>query len=111
MGAGAVFQPSKTTGSSFSPHGKIILMKRWQFWFGVLISAAFLWWALGKLNLGDFWQAIKTADYWWILPGIAFYFGAVWARAWRWHYLLKPIKAIKTSVMFPVTCIGYMGNN
>jgi hypothetical protein len=86
-------------------------MKKWQFWLGVLISAVFLWWALSKLNLGDFWLAIKTADYWWTLPGIAVYFVAVWARAWRWHYLLKPIKAIQTRVMFPVTCIGYMGNN
>jgi hypothetical protein len=86
-------------------------MKRWQFWVGVLVSIVFLWWALNRLNLPDFWMAIKTANYWWILPGVAVYFVAVWARAWRWHYLLKPIKRIKTSVMFPITCIGYMGNN
>lgn len=86
-------------------------MKRWQFWLGVLISAAFLWLALSKLNLTDFWQAVSHANYWWILPGVAVYFVAVWVRAWRWHYLLKPIKSIKTKVMFPITCIGYMGNN
>ena len=86
-------------------------MKRWQFWIGVLISIIFLWVALHALKLGDFWQAVKHADYWWIIPGVAVYFVAVWARAWRWHYLLKPIKPIKTRVMFPVTCIGYMGNN
>jgi uncharacterized protein (TIRG00374 family) len=86
-------------------------MKRWQFWVGVLISAVFLWWALSKLNLGDFWQAVKTANYWWILPGIVVYFVGVWVRAWRWHYLLRPVKSIKTSTMFPITCIGYMGNN
>ena len=45
------------------------------------------------------------------MPGVAVYFVAVWARAWRWHYLLKPIKPIPTRVMFPITCIGYMGNN
>ncbi len=86
-------------------------MKKWQFWVGVLVSIVFLWWALNRLNLPDFWRAIQTANYWWILPGVAVYFVAVWARAWRWHYLLKPIKQIKTSVMFPITCIGYMGNN
>jgi uncharacterized protein (TIRG00374 family) len=86
-------------------------MKRWQFWLGVLISAVFLWFALHNLKLSDFWKAVQDANYWWILPGIAIYFVAVWARAWRWHYLLKPIKQIKTAVMFPVTCIGYMGNN
>ncbi|MFA5874589.1 MAG: lysylphosphatidylglycerol synthase transmembrane domain-containing protein [Anaerolineales bacterium] len=86
-------------------------MKKWQFWVGVLISGVFLYFALGGLKLGDFWQAVKSANYWWILPGIAVYFVAVWARAWRWHYLLGPVKKIPTRRMFPVTCIGYMGNN
>jgi uncharacterized protein (TIRG00374 family) len=86
-------------------------MKKWQFWAGILISAIFLYFALRGLKLGDFWEAVKSANYWWILPGIAVYFVAVWVRAWRWHYLLKPIKAVKTRTMFPITCIGYMGNN
>lgn len=86
-------------------------MKRWQFWVGVAISILFLGWALHGQNLGNLWQAIRHADYWWIIPGVAVYFIAVWARAWRWHYLLRPIKAIPTRVMFPITCIGYMGNN
>lgn len=86
-------------------------MKKWQFWLGMLISAVFLYFALRGLSLGDFWSAIKSANYWWIFPGIAVYFVGVWARAWRWHYLLKPIKKVPTRVMFPITCIGYMGNN
>ena len=86
-------------------------MKRWQFWLGVVISAIFLYFAQRGLNLGDFWSAVKSANYWWIFPGIAVYFIGVWVRAWRWHYLLRPIKKVPTRVMFPVTCIGYMGNN
>jgi len=86
-------------------------MKKWQFWVGLLISVVFLWLAVRKLNLSQFWQAITHANYWWIIPGVAVYFVAVWARAWRWHYLLKPLKSIKTRIMFPITCIGYMGNN
>ncbi|MCS7011946.1 MAG: flippase-like domain-containing protein [Anaerolineales bacterium] len=87
------------------------MLKRWQFWVGLVISILFLFLALRGLKLDDFWQAVKTADYGWILPGVAVYFVAVWARAWRWHYLLGPIKNIPTRTMFPVTCIGYMGNN
>lgn len=86
-------------------------MKKWQFWFGVLISVLFLWLALRGLHLGDFWSAVAAANYWWILPGVGVYFIGVWARAWRWHYLLGPIKKIPTSKMFPITTIGYMGNN
>ena len=86
-------------------------MKKWQFWLGVLISVFFVWISLRGLRLGEFWDVVKSANYWWILPGIAVYFVAVWARAWRWHYLLRPIKKIPTQTMFPITCIGYMGNN
>jgi uncharacterized protein (TIRG00374 family) len=86
-------------------------MKKWQFWLGVLISIFFIWISLRGLRLGEFWEVVKNANYWWILPGIAVYFVGVWVRAWRWHYLLKPIKEIPTKTMFPVTTIGYMGNN
>lgn len=86
-------------------------MKKWQFWLGAAISALFLWLALKGLRLGDFWTEISKANYWWLLPGVAVYFVGVWVRAWRWHYLLKPLKSIKTSTMFPITTIGYMGNN
>src|SRR5512144_3331186 len=86
-------------------------MKKWQFWLGVLISVGFTYWVLSKVEWGDFWGAIRVANYWWLLPGIAVYFVGVWVRAWRWHYLLGPIKKIPTQVMFPVTTIGYMGNN
>lgn len=86
-------------------------MKKWQFWLGVLISILFLWLALRGLHLGDFWGAVKDANYIWLLPGIGVYFIGVWVRAWRWHYLLGPIKKIPTGTMFPITAIGYMGNN
>ena len=86
-------------------------MKKWQFWVGVLISVLFIWLAVRGLKLQEFWEAVKQANYWWLLPGIAVYFVGVWVRAWRWHYLLGPIKKIPTATMFPITTIGYMGNN
>lgn len=86
-------------------------MKKWQFWLGVLISVVFIWLALRGLRLEEFWGAVKQANYIWLLPGIAVYFVGVWVRAWRWHYLLGPIKKIPTATMFPITTIGYMGNN
>ncbi len=86
-------------------------MKKWQFWVGVFISALFIWLAVRGLKPNEFLEAVKQANYWWLLPGIAVYFVGVWVRAWRWHYLLKPIKEIPTRLMFPITTIGYMGNN
>jgi hypothetical protein len=42
---------------------------------------------------------------------VAIYFFGVWARTWRWHYMLRAIKPIPLVRLFPVVCIGYMGNN
>lgn len=86
-------------------------MKKWQIWIGVLISIVFIWLALRGLHLEDFWDAVKQANYVWLIPGVAVYFIGVWVRAWRWHYLLGPIKRIPTKTIFPITTIGYMGNN
>ncbi len=86
-------------------------MKKWHFWLGMLISILFIWLALRGLRLDEFWTTVQQANYIWLLPGVAVYFVAVWVRAWRWHYLLGPIKKIPTKTMFPITTIGYMGNN
>ena len=86
-------------------------MKKWQFWLGVLISIFFMYFALRGLRVGDMWQTLAGARYIWLLPGVAVYFIGVWVRAWRWHYLLRPVKPVSTRIMFPIVAIGYMGNN
>jgi uncharacterized protein (TIRG00374 family) len=86
-------------------------MKRWRFWIGLLISVVFLWLALRGLSLAELVAELPGLNYWWLIPGIAVYFVAVWARSWRWHYLLRPIKAIPTGKLFPIVTIGYAGNN
>jgi hypothetical protein len=87
------------------------MVKRWQFWLGIAISAVFMYLALRGLNLSEVWQLMKNARYWWLLPGVAIYFFGVWARTWRWHYMLRALKPIPLRELFPVVCIGYMGNN
>ncbi len=86
-------------------------VKRWQFWVGVAISLVFLYLALRGLRLDELGEAFTQANYWWVIPGVAVYFVDVWARAWRWHYLLKPLKSIPTKDLFPTVTIGYFGNN
>lgn len=87
------------------------MRRRWKFWAGILISLAFVIVALAGLRLDDFWQTLRNANYWWIIPGVAVYFAAVLARTWRWHYMLRHLKAIPIRRLFPVVVIGYMGNN
>lgn len=85
--------------------------KRWQFWLGLAISAVFLYLALKGLDLDRVWQYVRHARYWWLGPGVAIYFLGVWARTWRWHYMLRALKPVPLRRLFPVVCIGYMGNN
>lgn len=87
------------------------MAKRVRLILGLIISALFLFWALDGLELDQFWFHLQGATYWWLLPGIAVYFIGVWVRTWRWHYLLRPLKAIPLRRLFPVVCIGYAGNN
>lgn len=90
-------------------------MKRFRRWLlliaGFAISAFFVYLALKGLNLSAVWEDLQQANYWWLIPGVAVYFVAVWARTWRWHYLLRPIKRVDLRKLFPVVVIGYMGNN
>jgi uncharacterized protein (TIRG00374 family) len=86
-------------------------LKRWLFWLGIIISVFLLWIALRNLQPINVWQELQGAKYGWIIPGVGVYFLGVWARAWRWHYLLRPLKKIPTKTMFPIVAIGYMGNN
>src|SRR5258708_5411284 len=87
-------------------------MRRWLILgVGVLVSIVFLYIGLQGLSLSDVWNQISHANYWWLIPGVAVYFLAVWGRTWRWHYLLRPLKAVPLSRLFPIVVIGYMGNN
>lgn len=86
-------------------------MRSWKFWLGLVVSIVCLYLALRGLDLVHFWQTLRSANYWWIIPGVAVYFVAVWARTWRWRSMLAHIKPIPTARLFPIVVIGYMGNN
>jgi hypothetical protein len=87
-------------------------MKRWQFWVGVAISLFFLvFYLLPQQRWGELWESLRTAQYWWLIPALASYFIGVWVRAWRLHYMMRPIKKVPVPTLFPIVCIGYMGNN
>jgi hypothetical protein len=87
-------------------------LRSWKFWIGVAISAIFVYWtASGLVDWASFWTALRQAQYWWLIPGIVVYFCAVWARTWRWHYMLRHMAEVPLRHLFPIVVIGYMGNN
>jgi len=92
-----------------------VKMTSWRRWLlladGFGISAVSIYYALHDMKLAEVLKDLRGANYWWLIPGVAVYFVAVWARTWRWHYLLRPIQRVPLHDLFPVVVIGYMGNN
>jgi uncharacterized protein (TIRG00374 family) len=87
-------------------------MKRWQFWVGLLISLVCLYvFLISKQNWPELWDSLRRAQYIWLIPAIGVYFIGVAVRAWRLHYLMRPIKKVPIRTLFPIVCIAYMGNN
>ncbi len=86
-------------------------LKRWHIWLGLVISAVFLYIALRNVDFDGVWQALEGANFWWLLPGLLIYFLGVYLRAWRWQFLLNPVKKVPLKTLFPIINIGYMGNN
>lgn len=88
------------------------LKSRWSIFFlGLFVSAGLLWFAFRDLGLPEILQALRDANYWWLVPGVAVYFISVWFRSWRWGFLLRGSKRVSATRLYPVVAIGYMGND
>ena len=83
----------------------------WRFWFGLAASAGFLAVLVYRADLGELQESLRSANYIYVAPAIALYFGALYFRALRWRYLLSPMGSFKVARLYPVVVIGYMVNN
>jgi glycosyltransferase 2 family protein len=98
-------------GRPLQEQERSILLRNWKLWLGLGVSALCLWIALRGLDLGHFWEVVRGANYWWLVPGVLVYFAAVWVRTWRWRSMLRHLAPVPLRTLFPVVVIGYMGNN
>ncbi|MEQ8678031.1 MAG: lysylphosphatidylglycerol synthase transmembrane domain-containing protein [Aggregatilineales bacterium] len=78
---------------------------------GLLISALFLWFAFRNLDPQTVIEEIRTANLPLLLLAAGWYFVAVSVITLRWDFLLRAIKPVGVRRLFPLVCIGYMGNN
>lgn len=78
---------------------------------GLVISTCFLVLALRDVEWARLWQTIKLTRWPYLLPAIVISLAGHYFRAWRWKYILVPVKNIATSSLFAATCIGLAANN
>lgn len=83
----------------------------WKYVPGIVISAVFLFLAFRKVNVGDLKLALQHADYLYVIPAFLLSLASLWIRAFRWRFLLHPVKTIGMTNLFNATAIGFMGNN
>lgn len=78
---------------------------------GVLVSVFFLWLAFRKVDYQELAHALKNANYFWIFPNMALMIFSMWLRAYRWKFMVNPIKKLGLHRLFSSTMIGFMANN
>ncbi len=85
--------------------------KLWSFLLGIVISLAFLFVIFRNVQFSELARALSEANYWWLIPNIILVAFAMFQRAERWKYMLKPIARPSYKKLLSATCIGFMANN
>ena len=87
------------------------MLRSKKVWLGLAVSALFLALFLFRIDYSETFDALKGANYLYVAPAIAVYFGSLWFRTLRWQYLMKHLADVSISRLYPVTIVGYMANN
>lgn len=87
------------------------MLRSRRVWLGMVLSAVFIAVFLLRTDFDQIGDAFADANYWWAAASIPVYFAGSWFRAWRWHFLMRPVKEVSTASLFPVVIIGFMANN
>jgi uncharacterized protein (TIRG00374 family) len=83
-----------------------------RYGISALVTLGFLYLAFRGTDFGKLVQTIATANYWWILLSLVVLMLSHLLRAWRWRYLMNPIKAgIGLRNLFSGVMIGYLVSN
>lgn len=77
-----------------------------------VLTVLFLWVAFRGTDFPKLLDLMRHANYWWILAMFVCLMASHLVRAWRWRYLLEPIKrGIGMRNLFAGVMIGYLFNN
>jgi uncharacterized protein (TIRG00374 family) len=79
--------------------------------FGIAVSAIFLYLFLKDVNWPELGQALKSANYLWLIPNILLIFATMALRAWRWGYMVNPVKKCSFHSLYAASMIGFMASN
>ena len=87
-------------------------LRDWRVWFGLGVTALFVWLSLRDAPLRDVGREIARAR-WGVLIvlSVPSYLLVQVLRALRWRYLTDPIRPLATGPLFRAVSVGFMANN
>ena len=88
-----------------------VFTARPHLWLGIAISGAMLLFFVTQLDAGEMVTLLAEANYVYLIPAVGLYFLGVLFRAYRWRFLLTPMRRIPVRRLYPVVVIGYTANN
>jgi glycosyltransferase 2 family protein len=77
----------------------------------IVVTIAFSYIALSGIDFSEAWRALRSCNYWWLIPAlVAFGLGNV-ARGLRWRSLFAPGRRPRPGPTIDAMMIGYLYNN
>jgi uncharacterized protein (TIRG00374 family) len=77
----------------------------------IAVTLLFSYIALSDIKLEDAWRALRTSDYWWLLPALLAFGAGNIARALRWRSLFARGRRPPIGTVANAMTIGYFYNN
>lgn len=81
------------------------------FWIGLLVTGLFAYLAVRDVHFEEAWQALKSSNYWWLVPSLAVLAVFILVRAVRWRCLFQPRTRPALGPVTHALLIGYLFNN
>ena len=81
-----------------------------QLVLGAIIGLGFLALALRNVEWARMFQVLREARYLYLLPAAFLLMGTFPLRAWRWRYILEPVKRLSVYKLFAMVLVGYFAN-
>ncbi|MBU1298845.1 MAG: flippase-like domain-containing protein [Bacteroidetes bacterium] len=83
-----------------------------RYFISSILTVGFLYFAFRGTDFGKLFEILSNANYWWVLAMFPVLLLSHGIRAWRWRYLLEPVKQdLRFRYLFSSLIIGYMMNN
>ena len=89
------------------------MFRRLTFWIGTVVSIALLaTFTMLFVDVGEMWEVMLTANYFYIAPALGLYTVSLWFRSRRWRFFLEPVVGTELKrPLLPVVVVGYMALN